>query len=103
MPELIKKSDIVLTKAGPASIMESLFLGKPLLIYDYMSGQESGNVAFVVENNLGTFIKKIKHLPDLVERINRVQFQNDFRKRLRSLNLSRGNEQIISDIQELCA
>lgn len=53
MYELINCSDLLIGKAGPAFIMEAALLGKPLILIDYMYGQEEGNVRFVEEEGLG--------------------------------------------------
>jgi 1,2-diacylglycerol 3-beta-galactosyltransferase len=55
MPVLMAASDILLTKAGPATISEACIAGLPLILYDAIPGQETGNVDFVVENNAGVF------------------------------------------------
>ncbi len=55
VPLLMQASDIVLTKAGPGTIYEAINVGVPLLLIDFVPGQESGNVGFVVNNGIGTF------------------------------------------------
>jgi UDP-N-acetylglucosamine:LPS N-acetylglucosamine transferase len=44
--DYLKASDIVITKAGPTTIWECLTLGKHMIIYDYIKGQENGNYEF---------------------------------------------------------
>jgi processive 1,2-diacylglycerol beta-glucosyltransferase/1,2-diacylglycerol 3-beta-galactosyltransferase len=68
MPELLAASDCVITKGGPAMVMETLALQKPLIISTYIR-QELGNVRFVTQNGAGWFIqrpraiyKKLMHL-----------------------------------------
>ncbi len=53
--ELIKESDLVITKAGPATIMEAAALRKPLVLVRWVGLQERNNVDFVLENNLGVY------------------------------------------------
>ncbi len=55
MPVLMAAADILVTKAGPATISEACIAGLPMLIYDAIPGQEEGNVDFVVENGAGVF------------------------------------------------
>jgi processive 1,2-diacylglycerol beta-glucosyltransferase/1,2-diacylglycerol 3-beta-galactosyltransferase len=57
MPELLAQSDCVITKGGPAMVMETLALQKPLIISTYIR-QELGNVRFVTQNGAGWFIQK---------------------------------------------
>lgn len=53
MPELMRASDVIVTKAGPGTICEALACGLPLVLSGYIPGQEDGNVDFVVENEAG--------------------------------------------------
>lgn len=55
MPDWMRASDLVITKAGPGTIMEALAAGRPLLLSGNLPGQEEGNVSFVVENKAGVF------------------------------------------------
>lgn len=48
-------ADIVVTKAGPSTIAEALALGKPLLLYGAVPGQEEGNVTYVVASGVGAY------------------------------------------------
>ncbi len=56
MPDLINISDCVITKAGPATVLETLSVGKPLILASYVRGQELGNMLYVVQNGLGWYI-----------------------------------------------
>lgn len=53
MPDWMRASDLVITKAGPGTIMETLAAGKPMLLSGYLRGQEEGNVKFVQEEGVG--------------------------------------------------
>lgn len=53
--ELLNLADIVITKAGPAIVLETLSLGKVPILCHYIWEQEKGNVDFVVENGLGIY------------------------------------------------
>lgn len=53
MPALMQAADVVVTKAGPSTICESLVVGRPLLLFGYVPGQERGNVDFVVRGGAG--------------------------------------------------
>lgn len=53
MPTLMQAADVVVTKAGPSTICESLVVGRPLLLFGYVPGQERGNVDFVVQGGAG--------------------------------------------------
>jgi 1,2-diacylglycerol 3-beta-galactosyltransferase len=53
MPDWMRASDLVITKAGPGTIMESLAAGKPMILSGYLRGQEEGNVKFVQQTGIG--------------------------------------------------
>jgi processive 1,2-diacylglycerol beta-glucosyltransferase/1,2-diacylglycerol 3-beta-galactosyltransferase len=55
MYELMNMSSVVITKGGPATVMEALILEKPLIITSYIWEQEKGNVEFVEQNHLGFY------------------------------------------------
>ncbi len=66
MPELMRACDLVVTKAGPGAIAESLATGLPLVITGFLPGQETPNVDFVVESGIGAFAPKESELLDEV-------------------------------------
>jgi 1,2-diacylglycerol 3-beta-galactosyltransferase len=53
MPELMAAADLIVTKAGPGTISEALVMGLPILISDFVPGQEEGNVRYAVEGGAG--------------------------------------------------
>jgi 1,2-diacylglycerol 3-beta-galactosyltransferase len=53
MPSLMRAADILLTKAGPGTISEALIAGLPIILYHRISGQEEGNVAYVIDEGAG--------------------------------------------------
>ncbi len=55
MPVLMAASDILVSKAGPATISEACIAGLPVILYDAIPGQETGNVEFVVEHDAGVY------------------------------------------------
>lgn len=53
MPQLMAASDVLVTKAGPSTIVEGLTTGLPIILMGFIPGQEEGNVSFVVDNGAG--------------------------------------------------
>jgi 1,2-diacylglycerol 3-beta-galactosyltransferase len=53
MPVWMRAADLIITKAGPMTIMEALAAGLPILLSGYVPGQEEGNVRFVEQNAVG--------------------------------------------------
>lgn len=54
MPDWMRASDVLITKAGPGTIMEGLACGLPILLSGFLPGQEEGNVAFIEQSGVGT-------------------------------------------------
>lgn len=69
MYELMNMADVIVTKAGPATVYEALLLQKPLIITQRLYGQEQGNVDFVVHNKLGWFTRKPSQMVAQLEEI----------------------------------
>jgi 1,2-diacylglycerol 3-beta-galactosyltransferase len=59
-------ADVVVTKAGPSTVMEALNCGRPLLLSGAIPGQEVGNVDMVVEGGAGWWTP---HPEQVLERI----------------------------------
>ena len=55
MPELMRASDAIATKAGPGTITEALVSGLPIFLTGFVPGQEEGNVRYVEEERVGYF------------------------------------------------
>lgn len=55
MPDLMRAADILITKAGPGTISEAFNVGLPIVLYDYLPGQETGNLHYVVDNGAGVW------------------------------------------------
>jgi 1,2-diacylglycerol 3-beta-galactosyltransferase len=53
LPELMVAADILVTKGGPGSIMEGCAAGTPMVIFDWIPGQEWGNVELALEHGFG--------------------------------------------------
>jgi UDP-N-acetylglucosamine:LPS N-acetylglucosamine transferase len=55
MPMLMSAADMILTKAGAASVTEAITANLPIIISDVIPGQETGNVDFVVKSGAGLY------------------------------------------------
>jgi 1,2-diacylglycerol 3-beta-galactosyltransferase len=58
MPELMGASDVIVTKAGPATISEALITGLPIVLSGFIPGQEEGNVEYVIDRGVGTLAER---------------------------------------------
>jgi 1,2-diacylglycerol 3-beta-galactosyltransferase len=55
MPDFMRASDFIVTKAGPGTIAEALNAQLPIILYSKLPGQEDGNVTFVQEEGAGVW------------------------------------------------
>ena len=55
MPDFMRASDVLISKAGPGTISEAFIAGLPVILYSKMPGQEDGNVDFVVVEGAGVW------------------------------------------------
>jgi len=67
MPELMQAADLFVTKAGPGSLAEAFVAGLPLLIFDYIPGQEDSNVRYVIEHGAGVYERNPDKIVDLLQ------------------------------------
>lgn len=66
MPQWMLAADLLITKAGGLITSEGLAAGLPMLLIDYLPGQEEGNVQFVLEHHAGDVAKSPQELIDRV-------------------------------------
>ncbi|MEN9935106.1 MAG: hypothetical protein RLZZ387_1685 [Chloroflexota bacterium] len=55
MEQLMAASNIVITKAGPGTLMEALVMRRPVIVTQAVGMQERGNIDFVLNHELGAF------------------------------------------------
>ena len=67
MPVVMAATDFIVTKAGPATITEACIAGLPMILYDAIPGQESGNVDFVLAHDVGVFAPEPRKIGDVLE------------------------------------
>ena len=53
--EIMKMSDVIITKPGGISITEAMACRLPIVIREYLPGQEERNTEFLLNNNLGIY------------------------------------------------
>ncbi|KNA07544.1 hypothetical protein SOVF_170830 [Spinacia oleracea] len=64
--ECMGACDCIITKAGPGTIAEAMIRGLPIILNDYIAGQEAGNVPYVIENGIGKYLKSPKEIAKTV-------------------------------------
>lgn len=69
MPELLLSHDLVITKAGGATVQEALAAKCPIVINQVIPGQEEGNALLVERLGVGVRVKNDRDLLDLLWKI----------------------------------
>jgi 1,2-diacylglycerol 3-beta-galactosyltransferase len=69
MPEMMRASDVIVTKAGPGTISEALACHLPIVLSGYVPGQEEGNVDYVVDSGMGMLALNARTLIDSLRRL----------------------------------
>ncbi len=62
MEELMAASNIIVTKAGPGTLMEALVMRRPVLVTEAVGMQERGNIDFVLNHELGAFCPTVDRI-----------------------------------------
>lgn len=66
MPVLMAAADILVTKAGPATISEACVAGLPMVLSGAVPGQEAGNIGYVIEHGAGVYAPGAAQVADAV-------------------------------------
>ncbi|KAH0450275.1 hypothetical protein IEQ34_020967 [Dendrobium chrysotoxum] len=95
--------DCIITKAGPGTISESLIKGLPIILNDFIPGQEVGNIPYVVDNGAGVFSSSPKEAANQVARWFGHEREELKRLSQNALKLARPDAvfDIVRDIHEL--
>lgn len=69
MEALMAASDLVVTKAGPGTLMEALVMRKPVIVTEAVGMQEQGNIDFVLNYELGLFCPTTERIVNAVSEL----------------------------------
>jgi len=76
VPELMRAADLLVTKAGPGTIAEASVAEVPVVVYDFIPGQERGNLEYVRTNGIGVValttgdvVKSVRRIVSSQERL----------------------------------
>jgi len=67
--DYMRSADLLISKAGGLTTTESLTLGLPMLVVRPTPGQEDGNTEYLVKNKAGIYVKDIKKIGGVVEKL----------------------------------
>ena len=81
VPALMRASDILVTKAGPGAIAEASVSELPVVVYDYVPGQEQGNLKYVRSNGIGLVALTTR---GVVAAVRRIVTNPAFREQMRA-------------------
>jgi len=80
----IKASDLVIGKAGPSSIFESIVCGVPFFAITHITGQEDGNLDLIKKYKIGIVEENtIKAARKMIEIVNKPSILDSFNKPIR--------------------
>lgn len=99
IPEIMKNSDLIISKPGGLTTTESLLSQLPMIIPFIIPGQESENRDFLAENNCAI---KIKNLDELNVEISKLENDKDRVMNMKKSILKVLNDYSHEDIIKLC-
>jgi 1,2-diacylglycerol 3-beta-galactosyltransferase len=67
--DYMRAADVLLTKAGPGAIAEAAASGLPVILYEYISGQEKGNLDYVRSRRAGVVALDAESVVAALERL----------------------------------
>jgi len=76
VPELMRSADLLVTKAGPGALAEASVAEVPVVVYDFVPGQERGNLDYVRTNGIGVValtagdvVRSVRRIVSSLERL----------------------------------
>ncbi|MDP4095026.1 MAG: glycosyltransferase [Bacillota bacterium] len=99
--DLMRASDIAITRGSPNVIMEAVACNTPLIVTGALPGQEEENPAFLEKHNLGIVCTDIKKLKDAVINLIKDDYKNI--KQIKSSQKEYMNPNSARDIAEFIA
>jgi len=76
VPALMRAADLLVTKAGPGTLAEASIAEVPVVVYDFVPGQERGNLDYVRTNGIGVValttsdvVRSVRRISTSVERL----------------------------------
>ncbi len=100
MEALMAASDLVVTKAGPGTLMEALVMRKPVIVTEAVGMQERGNIDFVLNYELGLFCPTNERIVGAVRELESPQRRADTVLRLEGAVPRDGSAQIAQIMME---
>lgn len=106
LPQLIQISDLVMGKAGPNLIFETVACSKPFFAISHMPGQEEPNLDLILEKNIGLVeenpYKAGKIIKTIIEKPEILKSYEPSIRKMREYNFKAG-ENLLKLIRKLVA
>ncbi|MBC5800381.1 MAG: hypothetical protein GIX03_05275 [Candidatus Eremiobacteraeota bacterium] len=100
--ELMRAADLLVTKAGPGTIAEASLAEVPVVVYDFIPGQERGNLDYVRTNGIGvvalTTADVVRSVRRIVTNLERLQSMRDRQASVAPRGSSRRIAELIANI-----
>ncbi|MEI8167670.1 MAG: glycosyltransferase [Chloroflexales bacterium] len=103
MEALMAASDMVVTKAGPGTLMEALVMRQPVAVTEAVGMQELGNIDFVLNYDLGRFCPTNERILSAVREMQNPQRHAETLRHLEGAVPRNGAAQIAQVIVEQLA
>src|SRR6202163_4050191 len=103
VPELMRAADLLVTKAGPGTIAEASVAEVPVVVYDYVPGQERGNLDYVRTNGIGVVALSTAEVVQSVKRIVHNQERLAKMRAQQNVVAPRGSSRRIAELIAGCA
>ncbi len=68
LPDFMRAADVLVTKAGPGTIAESMNAGLPIILNARLPGQEDGNVTYVQKERVGVWAPRTDRVVRTLEK-----------------------------------
>jgi len=92
---LMDYSDLILGKAGPASMFESLHRNLPIVFFDAVTTSEFANIDYASDNGVGWFLRESWEVPEFISNLlEDPQPILDAKNKIRKLRLKNGASEI---------
>jgi 1,2-diacylglycerol 3-beta-galactosyltransferase len=102
VPELMRAADLLVTKAGPGTIAEASLAEVPVVVYDFIPGQEYGNLEYVRTNGIGvvalTTNDVVRSVRRIVANLERLQTMRDRQASVAPRGSSRRIAELIANV-----
>jgi len=102
VPELMRAADLLVTKAGPGAIAEASLAEVPVVVYDFIPGQEYGNLKYVENNGIGVVAlgssDVVRSVQRIVSNLERLQSMRDRQASVAPRGSSRRIAELIANV-----